>query len=87
MSGRRARSHVQQPLRRIVLTRICRYRKDKELFIAPEGAYTGQFIYCGEKAELAVGNTLPVGNMPEGTIICNLEVSCAVLFAICAFCD
>jgi large subunit ribosomal protein L8e len=51
-----------------------RYRKDKELFIAPEGLYTGQFIYCGEKAVLAVGNTLPVGNMPEGTVICNLEV-------------
>ena len=35
--------------------------------------YTGQFIYCGKKASLSVGNVLPVGSMPEGTIICNVE--------------
>ncbi len=50
-----------------------RFRKNKELFIAPEGLYSGQFVYCGTKAKLAVGNTLPVGQMPEGTIICNVE--------------
>merc|ERR1711965_300421 len=36
--------------------------------------YTGQFLYCGKRAQLIVGNTLPVGQMPEGTIISNLEV-------------
>jgi len=50
-----------------------RYKQKKELFIAAEGMYTGQFIYCGKKAVLQVGNVLPVGTMPEGTIICNLE--------------
>ncbi|KAJ9058881.1 60S ribosomal protein L2 [Entomophthora muscae] len=35
--------------------------------------YTGQFIYCGKKASLAVGNVLPLSSMPEGTIICNVE--------------
>ncbi len=35
--------------------------------------YTGQFIYCGKKAQLTVGNILPVGELPEGTVICNLE--------------
>ena len=42
-------------------------------FLATEGMYTGQFIYCGKKAALQVGNVLPLGNMPEGTIICNIE--------------
>lgn len=50
-----------------------RYRVDKELFIAAEGMYTGQFVYCGRKAQLTVGNVIPVGQMPEGTIICNVE--------------
>ena len=45
----------------------------RELFIATEGMYTGQFIYCGKKAQLTVGNVMPIGQMPEGTIISNLE--------------
>lgn len=35
--------------------------------------YTGQFVYCGRKATLQIGNVLPVGTMPEGTIVCNVE--------------
>lgn len=35
--------------------------------------FTGQFVYCGKKATLTVGNTLPLASMPEGTIICNIE--------------
>ena len=38
-----------------------------------EGTYTGQFIYCGKKAALNIGNVLPLGSMPEGTVICNVE--------------
>jgi large subunit ribosomal protein L8e len=35
--------------------------------------YTGQYIYCGVKAQLQIGNVLPVGKIPEGTLICNVE--------------
>ena len=35
--------------------------------------YTGQFIYAGAKASLSVGNILPVSQMPEGTMISNVE--------------
>lgn len=42
-------------------------------FIAAEGVYTGQFIFCGAKAHLKIGNILPLSSMPEGTIICNIE--------------
>ncbi|KAF9369759.1 60S ribosomal protein L8, partial [Podila verticillata] len=44
-----------------------------ETFIATEGTYTGQFIYCGKKAALTIGNVLPLGSMPEGTVVCNVE--------------
>lgn len=50
-----------------------RYKTKKELFIAAEGMYSGQFVYCGKKAQLTVGNIMPVGCMPEGTIVSNLE--------------
>jgi len=61
------------PLARIQFKNPYKYRNDKELFIAAEGMYTGQFIYCGKRAALTVGNVLPIGTMPEGTIICNVE--------------
>lgn len=70
-----------------------RYKKRKELLVAAEGMYTGQFIYCGKKgdrrknrerlfsthfllfvlAALTIGNVMPLGQMPEGTIICQIE--------------
>jgi hypothetical protein len=42
-------------------------------FIANEGMYTGQFIYVGKKASLTIGNVLPLGSMPEGTVVTNVE--------------
>merc|ERR1712223_67423 len=50
-----------------------RYKMKKELFVAAEGMYTGQFVYCGKKAHLSIENVMPIGHMPEGTIVCNLE--------------
>merc|ERR1719229_1434129 len=35
--------------------------------------HSGMFIYCGKKAQLQIGNVMPVGQMAEGSIICNLE--------------
>lgn len=37
------------PLARVHFRDPYRYRLKKELFIAPEGIHTGQFIYCGKK--------------------------------------
>jgi len=49
------------------------YRKTTEHFVACEGMYVGQFIYCGSKARLATGNILPLNKIPEGTTVCNVE--------------
>jgi len=51
-----------------------KYGIRKERVVAAEGMYTGQFVYCGKKAQLTVGNVLPVASMPEGTAVCNLEL-------------
>jgi large subunit ribosomal protein L8e len=61
------------PLAKVVFRDPYRFRLKTETFIASEGMYTGQFIYCGKKATLQIGNILPVGAMPEGTIVCCLE--------------
>ena len=29
-----------------------KYRQKRQLFIATEGMYTGQFVYCGKKGQL-----------------------------------
>jgi len=44
-----------------------------QTFVAVEGNYTGQSIYCGKKAALTIGNVMPVGQMPEGTTVSSLE--------------
>jgi large subunit ribosomal protein L8e len=61
------------PLAQVVFRDPYKYKLRKELFLAAEGMYTGQFVYCGRKATLQIGNVLPIGTMPEGTVVCNLE--------------
>jgi large subunit ribosomal protein L8e len=61
------------PLARVAFRDPYRYRVRTENFIAAEGLHTGQFVYCGKKAALSVGNVLPVAQLPEGTIIFNVE--------------
>jgi large subunit ribosomal protein L2 len=42
--------------------------------VPPEGVFKGQRISLGGKAPAEVGNILPLGKVPEGTIVCNLEL-------------
>ncbi len=62
------------PVARVQFRDRYSYKLKEELFLAAEGMYTGQYIYCGDKATLALGNVLPVGKIPEGTLICNVEL-------------
>jgi len=61
------------PLALVAFRNPYKYGLRKELFIAAEGMYTGQSVHCGQRAGLKIGNVLPVGRMPEGTVICNIE--------------
>ncbi len=42
--------------------------------VAPEGTFEGQQISLGGRAAAEVGNILPLGKIPEGTLVCNLEL-------------
>lgn len=61
------------PVAEVVFKHPYKNKKDKQLMLATDGLYSGQFVYVGKKAKLTIGNILPVGLMPEGTIISNVE--------------
>jgi large subunit ribosomal protein L8e len=61
------------PLARVVFNSPYKFKKTTETFIANEGMYTGQFVYAGKNAALTVGNVLPLGSVPEGTVVSNVE--------------
>ncbi|MCB9032471.1 MAG: 50S ribosomal protein L2 [Chitinophagales bacterium] len=47
---------------------------EKRYIIAPEGLQVGQEIISGNKVAPEVGNTLPLANIPFGSIIHNIEL-------------
>jgi large subunit ribosomal protein L2 len=48
----------------------------KTLILAPEGVKTGDKIkFSQDKEDVSVGNILPIGKIPEGTPIYNIEIS------------
>lgn len=42
--------------------------------VVPEGIHEGQLTQIGGKASVEIGNVLPLGQIPEGTMICNIEL-------------
>ncbi len=44
-------------------------------FIVPEGVYEGQQIQIGSQASVDIGNVLPLSSIPEGTMVCGIELS------------
>ena len=41
----------------------------------PEGVYEGQPIQIGSKAFIDIGSVVPLGSIPEGNMVCNIELS------------
>ena len=54
-------------------TNLFRHKHQKELFIAAEGMYTGQFVYYGRRIMLSIGDALSLRRIFEGAIICNVK--------------
>ena len=46
----------------------------KSYIIAPEGLTAGDVVYSGADADIKPGNTLPIANIPVGTVINNIEI-------------
>jgi len=61
------------PIAKVVFRHPYKYALQTSNFIAAEGLYSGQFLYCGRRAQIKIGNVLPLRTLPEGTIVCNVE--------------
>ncbi|UCD93076.1 MAG: 50S ribosomal protein L2, partial [Methanobacteriota archaeon] len=62
---------VRHPGRTATLAMVS-FPSMKVLMIAPEGLQVGQTVTIG-KMEVELGNTLPVGDIPESTLVFNVE--------------
>tara|TARA_B100000902_G_scaffold398953_1_gene467663 strand:+ start:5142 stop:5966 length:825 start_codon:yes stop_codon:yes gene_type:complete len=47
---------------------------EKRYIICPEGLKLGMILMSGNKSEIQIGNTLPISNIPLGTLIHNIEL-------------
>ena len=47
---------------------------EKRYIIAPKGLKVGDVVVSGENVDIKVGNSLPLGNIPEGTMVHNIEL-------------
>ena len=47
---------------------------EKRYIIAPKGLKVGDKVESGSKTDIKVGNTLELGNIPEGTLVHNIEL-------------
>ena len=47
---------------------------EKRYIIAPKGIKVGMKIESGVNADIKIGNTLPLANIPEGTLVHNIEL-------------
>ena len=47
---------------------------EKRYILAPKGLTVGTVIVSGEKADIKVGNALPIVNIPVGSLIHNIEL-------------
>lgn len=47
---------------------------EKRYIIAPKGIQVGDKIESGENADIKIGNSLPLANIPEGTTVHNIEL-------------
>ena len=47
---------------------------EKRYIIAPKGLKVGNKVESGENADIKIGNALPLANIPEGTMVHNIEL-------------
>lgn len=48
---------------------------EKRYILAPDGLKVGEKLQSGKKAEIKSGNSLPLGDIPVGTLIHNIELT------------
>lgn len=62
------------PNRTARIALICYADGEKRYILAPQGLTVGQIVLASETADIKPGNSLPLKNIPTGTVIHNLEL-------------
>ncbi|MEM0093534.1 MAG: 50S ribosomal protein L2 [Thermofilum sp.] len=65
---------VHEPGRGVPLAIVKLENGVRFAMIPPEGLAVGQRIYYGASAPTVLGSIVAIGNVPEGTMVCNIEV-------------
>ncbi|MDE5024751.1 50S ribosomal protein L2, partial [Francisella tularensis subsp. holarctica] len=47
---------------------------ERRYIVAPKGLTKDMYVISGEKVDIAVGNCMPLRNIPLGTVIHNIEM-------------
>ena len=67
------RDLVHEAARGAPLARLAMDGGREMYLVAPEGLAVGQRIHIGSDAPTETGNIKPLGKIPEGTMLCNIE--------------
>lgn len=68
------RELLHDPGRGTPLAKIV-FEDSSECYVAaPEGMYIGQVVEMGTGVAVDIGNVLPLSEIPEGTMVCNVEL-------------
>lgn len=62
------------PNRTSKIALICYQKGILSYILSPQNLRTGDFIQAGPSAEILIGNALPIGYIPLGTVVHNLEL-------------
>jgi len=69
-------AHIEYDPNRSAYIALLHYADgEKRYILAPQRLRVGMTVQSGERAEIRVGNSLPLGNMPSGTVVHNVELT------------
>src|SRR5437764_3166246 len=69
-------AHIEYDPNRTAYIALLHYADgEKRYIIAPNRLRVGMTVVSGETADIRVGNSLPLANMPSGTLVHNVELT------------
>jgi large subunit ribosomal protein L2 len=69
-------AHIEYDPNRSAYIALLHYADgEKRYILAPQRLRVGMTVQSGESVDIRVGNSLPLGNMPPGTVVHNVELT------------
>src|SRR2546421_4759850 len=69
-------AHIEYDPNRSAYIALLHYADgEKRYILAPQRLRVGMTVQSGPNADIRVGNSLPLGNMPSGTVVHNVELT------------